>query len=221
MGKAKSIMKKMTAVLVKSCKRVCDRKKLLSRIIVFLLVLMMAAGIVLLCSRKSVQDVIVSTETHTVVDIKSGDTLSKILGDQGFSFRDIDAISKNLKKDASFSTLRAGRDKIDFVRESENAPISKIIIENGPWKKIEIDCGTPDTWQCQQIEIARDTRLAYKSGEIAQGSSFYLSALEAGIPEGIILDVYDLLAFEMDFERDIRAGQKFYVLYEENFASDK
>ena len=25
----------------------------------------------------------------------------------------------------------------------------------------------------------------------------------------------------MDFERDIRAGQKFYVLYEENFASDK
>jgi murein DD-endopeptidase MepM/ murein hydrolase activator NlpD len=45
--------------------------------------------------------------------------------------------------------------------------------------------------------------------------------MNAGIPEGIILEVYDLLAFEMDFERDIRAGQKFYVLYEENFASDK
>ena len=45
--------------------------------------------------------------------------------------------------------------------------------------------------------------------------------MDAGIPEGIILEVYDLLAFEMDFERDIRAGQKFYVLYEENFASDK
>jgi len=45
--------------------------------------------------------------------------------------------------------------------------------------------------------------------------------MRAGIPAGVLADVYDLLAFEMDFERDVRAGQKFYVLYEENFANDK
>ena len=28
---------------------------------------------------------------------------------------------------------------------------------------------------------------------------------------GILVGVYDLLAFEMDFERDVRAGQKFWV----------
>ena len=220
MKKAKIIINKVNACLVKSCKKV-GNVHILSRVVLGIAVLMILVAIGVVCFYRPAREVVFSHESHTVVEVKSGDTLSKILGAQGFSVRDIDIISKNLKKDAGFSTLRAGRDKIDFVREDENAPISKIVIENGPWNKIEIDCGTPDTWQCQKIEIARDTRIAYKEGEIAQGSSFYLSAMKAGMPEGIILDVYDLLAFEMDFERDIRAGQKFYVLYEENFASDK
>ena len=220
MEKAKLIIKKMAARGLTSCKKV-GNVHTLSRVILGIAIVMVLIAVGVVCFYKPAREAVFSSEVHTVVDVKSGDTLSKILGEQGFSIQDINAISKNLKKDADFVTLRAGRDKFDFVRESENAPISKIVIENGPWNKIEIDCGTPDTWQCQKIEIARDTRVAYKQGEIAHGSSFYLSAMDAGIPEGIILDVYDLLAFEMDFERDIRAGQKFYVLYEENFASDK
>ena len=220
MEKAKFIIKKMNAGVVKSCKKL-GNVNVLSRVILYVAICMIVVAVGVVCFYRPAREAVFSHENHTIVEVKSGDTLSKILGSNGFSMRDIDTISKNLKKDADFTTLRAGRDKIDFVRADENAPISKIIIENGPWNRIEIDCGTPDTWQCQKIEIERDTRISYKQGEIAQGSSFYLSAKEAGIPEGIILDVYDLLAFEMDFERDIRAGQKFYVLYEENFASDK
>ena len=220
MEKAKFIIKKMNAGVVKSCKKL-GNVNVLSRVVLYVAICMIVVAAGVICFYRPAREAVFSHENHTIVEVKSGDTLSKILGSNGFSMRDIDTISKNLKKDADFTTLRAGRDKIDFVRADENAPISKIIIENGPWNRIEIDCGTPDTWQCQKIEIERDTRISYKQGEIAQGSSFYLSAKEAGIPEGIILDVYDLLAFEMDFERDIRAGQKFYVLYEENFASDK
>lgn len=223
MKKAKNIIKKMTAGLVKSCKKLGNIHVLSRLVLIVAAVMIVVAGVVVIFSKPARQAVmeVVSPEHHTVIEVKSGDTLSKILSTQGFSINDINTISKNLKKDADFATLRAGRDKFDFVRKNENEPISKIVIENGPWNRIEIDCGTPDVWQCQKIEIERDTRIAYKEGEIAKGSSFYLSAMDAGMPEGIILDVYDLLAFEMDFERDIRAGQKFYVLYEENYASNK
>lgn len=223
MKKAKDILKKIYAKSVSSLKK-CANVHMFSRIVLWFAIVMAVVALGVVCFYKPARNAVmvaVSPEHHTIVDVKSGDTLSKILSAQGFAIKDINSLSQNLKKDAGFSTLRPGRDKFDFVRAKQDEPISKIIIENGPWNRIEIDCEMPDVWQCQKIEIERDTRIAYKEGEIAKGSSFYLSAMDAGIPEGIILDVYDLLAFEMDFERDIRAGQKFYVLYEENFASDK
>ena len=87
-----------------------------------------------------------------------------------------------------------------------------------PWKQVELTCNEAGVWNCKTVDIERDTRAIYRSGEILDGDSFYLAGQRAGIPAGILADVYDLLAFEMDFERDVRAGQKFWVVYEENFS---
>lgn len=159
-----------------------------------------------------------SDECKTVVVVASGDTLGKLLIDQGLNNSDVNAIADALKKSAGISTLRADSDKIEFVRATTDAPVSKIVLIPSPWKQVELTCGENGGWNCNTIEIERDTRAVYKSGEIKNGDSFYLAGVRAGIPAGILIDVYDLLAFEMDFERDVRAGQHFSVLYEENFS---
>lgn len=222
MKKVKRIVRKTKIALKKSFRKMRD-VRVLTRIICALAAVMTILAIVTVVSVKSskVERPVLPKESHTVIEVKSGDTLSKLMQNNGFSIQDVDAIAKKLKKDAGFSTLRAGRDKIDFVRASEIDPISKIIIMNGPWQRVEIDCGEPGVWQCQKIDIDRDVRVAYREGEILDGDSFYLAGMRAGIPAGVLADVYDLLAFEMDFERDVRAGQKFFVLYEENYAEDK
>lgn len=157
-------------------------------------------------------------ECKNVVMVASGDTLSKLLIEQGLTNNDVDAIARVLKSDASITTLRANNDKIEFVRDDNDAPVSKIVIIPSPWRQVELTCGDGGNWECKTVDIERDVRVVYKSGEILDGDSFYLAGMRAGIPAGILADVYDLLAFEMDFERDIRAGQKFSVLYEENFS---
>ncbi len=157
------------------------------------------------------------TSCETVVVVAPGDTLGKLLSAQGISARDIDAIAKMLRKDAGVSTLRADNDKIEFVRASDDAPVTRMILRPGPWRVVELTCDDAGTWRCAAHDIERDTRAVYRAGEIRDGDSFYLAGSRAGIPAGILADVYDLLAFEMDFERDIRAGQRFSVLYEENF----
>ena len=220
MTKVKQIMTNLHCGMVNSCKK-CTNIHVLTKIILCIAVAMSILALCVVCFYKPVRDVVFSTETHNVIEVKSGDTLSKLLGERGFSIQDIDAISKTLKKDVGFTTLRADKDKIDFVQPAEGKPISKIVIINGPWNKVEIDCGQPGTWQCQKIEIERDTRATLREGEILDGDSFFLAGQRAGIPSGILADVYDLLAFEMDFERDVRAGQKFFVLYEENFSSNE
>ena len=152
------------------------------------------------------------------VNVSSGDTLSKLLTDQGFTNAQVLEIADVLKSQASVTSLRADSDKIEFVRNDADAPVSKIVIIPSPWRQIEISSLSDGGWTCETVEIQPDKRAVYRAGEILDSDSFYLAGARAGIPEGILAQVYDLLAFEMDFERDVRAGQKFSVLYEENFA---
>lgn len=179
-----------------------------------------AITMVLICGRgRNTGAEPVIPDNTTVIEVKSGDSLSKILSANGIGHNDINAIANVLKTKAGITGLRADRDKIEFVRDGDaaDAPISKIVIVPGPWRRVELTCDDGGKWDCNAIDIERDTRLVYRQGEILDGDSFYLAGMRADIPAGILADVYDLLAFEMDFERDVRAGQKFSVVYEENY----
>ena len=188
-------------------------------LVVFGLAIILAlVAIILLFARRGVDGTLADDGHRSVVAVASGDTLSKLLTDQGFTNADVLEIAKILKSDADVTSLRADNDKIEFVRTNADSPVSKIVIIPSPWRQIEISTTADGQWQCETIEIKPDIRAVYRAGEILDGDSFYLAGGRAGIPDGILAEVYDLLAFEMDFERDVRAGQKFSVLYEENFA---
>lgn len=161
-------------------------------------------------------------DNTVVVNVAAGDTLSKILSANGISGSDINKIADVLKSKAGITGLRADRDKIEFVHDGGlDAPLSKIVVVPGAWRRVELTCDDAGVWNCNAIDIERDTRMVYRTGEILDGDSFYLAGIRAGIPAGILSDVYDLLAFEMDFERDVRAGQQFSVVYEENWHDGK
>ena len=193
-------------------------------------VLAIVAVAVVLVFARGTNNAIVTTDAAPVVpdnvvavDVKSGDSLSKILLAHGIGHNDINAIANVLKTKAKITGLRADRDKIEFVHDGDpvTAPLTKIVILPGPWRRVELTCDDAGKWDCNAIDIERDTRLVYRQGEILDGDSFYLAGMRADIPAGILADVYDLLAFEMDFERDVRAGQKFSVVYEENYHDNK
>lgn len=195
----------------------------LTRMVMALAILLTLVAIFLVATKRTpaAMRAAAQAECKSVVMVASGDTLSKLLLEQGLSHNDVNTIAKVLKSDAGISTLRADNDKIEFLRNDDNAPVSKIVVIPSPWRQVELTCNDSGAWDCKTVDIERDTRAVYRNGEILDGDSFYLAGQRAGIPAGILADVYDLLAFEMDFERDVRAGQKFSVLYEENFSDGK
>ena len=194
----------------------------IARAVICLALILVIVVIVLICTRPRGGDgSATGDEYRSVVVVASGDTLSKLLTDQGFSNAQVLEIAKVLKSDANITSLRADSDKIEFVRDDADAPVSKIVIIPSPWRQVEITCNPDGAWVCQTVDITPDKRVVYRGGEILDGDSFYLAGARAGIPDGILAEVYDLLAFEMDFERDVRAGQKFSVLFEENYADGK
>ena len=192
----------------------------IARAVVALAIIMVFVAIILVFTRNNGVGSDSSDDGYrSIVVVSSGDTLSKLLTEQGFSNAQVLEIAKVLKSDADITSLRADSDKIEFVRSEEDAPVSKVVIVPSPWRQIEVTCNAEGQWQCQTIDIKPDTRVVYRQGEILDGDSFYLAGARAGIPDGILAEVYDLLAFELDFERDVRAGQKFSVLFEENYAN--
>lgn len=192
----------------------------LTKFVIALAVLLTLVALFLLITRSApVSHSSVDDTCKTVVVVNSGDTLSGILSQQGLSNKQINQIAATLKSQAGITGLRAQRDKIEIIRNTDESPVNKIVVIPSPWRQVELTCDDGANWKCNTIDIERDTRAVYKSGVILDGDSFYLAGMRAGIPAGILADVYDLLAFEMDFERDVRAGQKFHVLYEENFSS--
>lgn len=193
----------------------------LTKIIIALAVLLTLVALFVVVSHRTPNsgDSVADGDTcKTVVVVSSGDTLSGLLSAQGLSHNQINEIARVLKSGAGITGLRAERDKIEFVRSDDESPVNKIVVIPSPWRQVELTCDNGGAWKCNTVDIQRDTRAVYKSGVILDGDSFYLAGMRAGIPAGILADVYDLLAFEMDFERDVRAGQKFSVLYEENFS---
>jgi murein DD-endopeptidase MepM/ murein hydrolase activator NlpD len=57
------------------------------------------------------------------------------------------------------------------------------------------------------------SRPAYAAGTIR--SSLYLAAQEAGLPEGLIMELANIFAWDIDFALDIRENDEFRVIYEE------
>jgi murein DD-endopeptidase MepM/ murein hydrolase activator NlpD len=203
---------------MEKAKNIIKSLNLISIVLVIAIVLSLTAiGMVLWWKPAPVQ-MNVTNEYRSVVFVSAGDTLSKLLLEQGFTHNDVNEIAKVLKKEADISTLRADRDKLEFVRPDDNSPVSKIVVVPSPWRQVELTCDEGGTWNCETVDVERDVRAVWRTGEIQDGDSFYLAGERAGIPAGILVGVYDLLAFEMDFERDVRAGQKFWVMYEENFS---
>lgn len=192
----------------------------LTKVVLGLALLLTVVAVVLVLTRPRIAGRAasgVASNCTSTVAVASGDTLGQLLSAQGLTARDIETIAATLKKDAGILTLRADSDKIEFRRPSQDAPVHQVVLIPGPWRQVELTCVGDGMWECKTVDIERDTRVVYRSGEIKDGDSFFVAGQRAGIPAGILADVYDLLAFEMDFERDIRAGQKFGVMYEENY----
>ena len=152
------------------------------------------------------------------IPVESGDTLARLLTAQGLSATDVHNIAIVLRRDHRITSIRAGSDQIVFVRTAADAPVHKLILVPNPWRQIKIERdGTG--WTTRLVETERDIRIVRKSGEIRSGDSFYVAGRRAGIPPAILADTFDLLAFEIDFERDVRAGQQFSVMYQQHFAN--
>ena len=70
------------------------------------------------------------------------------------------------------------------------------------------------------IKIKKNITQLFKRNVVASGeisNSLYVSALKENVEPNIIIEFARIFGFEVDFQRDIRKGDKFEIVYERYF----
>ena len=151
--------------------------------------------------------------------IKDGDTIENIFKKFGISNKQVDIIVEKIKK-MKLADIKTGQ-KISFLlKRNIRSKEIEIINVNYPLSKetfVQIDK------KKNKIEVTKNVTQLYKKEIVLSGkinTSLYRSATDSGIEPNVILEFARIFGFEVDFQRDIRKGDKFEILFE-RFTDDR
>ena len=150
-----------------------------------------------------------SVQTKKIHTVQEGENLSVIFEKYKVSLNDTYKIFREDKTNEIKNILPNNR--IEFL--SLDRMLQKIIIYKGPLLSYQIDLSPKVS--ITRIDKKPELINSFKTGVIE--SSFYLSGLKNNIPESVIMDLAYIFGWDIDFVFDIRAGDKFKLLYETPF----
>ncbi len=145
------------------------------------------------------------------VVLQPGDATVSALGKLGFPFAEAMQMSQASKSVYSLRQVRAGQ---AFWREDE-ASKTHVYYNIDSEQRLHLYASQGETWQAEVQPREINRRQARASGKIED--SLFSAALAAGMDERTTMNLIDIFSWDIDFARDLRTGDRFTVLYEEQY----
>jgi len=141
--------------------------------------------------------------------LKRGSTLQALLLNTGISSSDTVSIIDALSPFLDLTRLKAGQ---EFEIYFDNKQVNRIIIPASIEKEIHVERLGEVSFKAE--ESLKELINYPMKKTLTVDSSLYGSAVNAGIPDSIIMDLIQLFSFDVDFQRDIHRGDKLSAVYE-------
>ena len=154
---------------------------------------------------------------HTVVQ---GETLRSILSKYDVNSNEIEKIRLQIKKHTDPNKINIGSELIFTTERNKDQKISvnKIIIPVS--KTINILVYEDDSNNLVSEKVISKLYKKLLISENIINSSLYKSAMEVKMKPETIIEFARIFGFEIDFQRDIRKGDSFRILYEMFYDED-
>lgn len=147
--------------------------------------------------------------------IKSGDNLTSVFKRAGLGPKEVYRISRAVSGTEALQLLRPGQTLAFLI---EDGLLRKLRHSQDRLKTTLIEL-TSTGYQVQQLERTPEARTAYAAGSIQR--SLFLDAAEAGLSHKAIMQLAEIFGWDIDFALDIREGDQFRVLYEQDYLDDE
>lgn len=147
--------------------------------------------------------------------VEEKSTLFKSLVAKSIPLQWIDLIISKLKPYVNFRRIRGGTYRFVTDRKGD---LVKFIYEAGPTEIYEIE-KTPQGYVAQRKKVSLETYLVKVVGEIR--SSLFEAMEGAGEQDQLTLAFAEVLAWEIDFYKDVKEGDRFKVVVEKIYKGDQ
>ena len=145
--------------------------------------------------------------------VSKGETFNKILNSYKIPKSEINEITKILSKENKINKLKPNQIIIFTINRSENNKITNLLFPVSRTKKIQlIKKIASENFEKKEIVTNLNKKIIFKEGKILK--SLYKAAIDLEIQPNVIVEFARLYGFQVDFQRDVRKGDNFQIMYE-------
>jgi len=146
-----------------------------------------------------------------IITIKSGDTLARIFSSVGLSASTTHQIATLNEHTKTLRYIQPGQQIHILQDDQHRLRIMKFVPDIT--RTLAIQRNEDQSFSSKIINYQLDAFPVYREGVIK--SSLFEAAAEANIPQNIIMEMANIFGWDVDFSLDIRAGDRFGVVYNE------
>jgi len=153
---------------------------------------------------------------HTIEgEVRGRSTLFQSLSEKQIPVRSIDLIISKLKPYVNFRKMKGGTYQ---YTQNGKGELIKFVYEASPTEVYEIEKDS-EGYAVQKRKVLLESHLVKVVGEIR--SSLFEAMEAAGEQDGLTIAFAEILAWEIDFYKDVREGDRFKVVVEKNYKGDQ
>ncbi|MEQ8390384.1 MAG: M23 family metallopeptidase [Thalassospira sp.] len=145
-----------------------------------------------------------------------GDTLLGVLTEAGIPTSEAYAAINRLKGLIDLRTLKVGQ-RLDLIvsivsEKAKERRLENLTLLPETDRLIVVQRTSSNSFDAQTQQIKHSARLISVSGVV--DTSLYEAVRKQEVPQSILLQLYDVMGLAVDFQRDIREGDRFALGYE-------
>ncbi len=152
-------------------------------------------------------------ESWLSITVRRGDSLAAIFKRHDIPARELHQIMQLGRITRNLNALHPG----DIVRFKldEQQRVQQMIFDISRLKSLQVSRQADEQFAARIIEHELDRRLTQSSGVIK--TSLYEAGKAAGLDDGLIMQMTAIFGWDIDFVLDIRRGDHFTLIYEEQY----
>ncbi|MCR9070747.1 MAG: M23 family metallopeptidase [Alphaproteobacteria bacterium] len=148
-----------------------------------------------------------------IVTVARGDTLMKLLTDNGVGRSTAHSAIQRLSEVYDVRRLQIGQDiALTFQEQSDGLAFLGMTLSPSAERDIEVRADASAGFVAEEVVRELERHDDFAAAEIQ--STLYEAALDAGMPIDVLVSLVRVFSFDVDFQRDVQAGDRFEVLFD-------